>query len=255
MSKRLATPSAEMRRPDITPEPQDMSRAPTKKNDISAGHRERMRDKLLNYGAANLSDAEILEMALYNVQKRRDVKPLVKQLLKDFKSIGGVIAASDGELRAVPGVGDALICQLRIIYEAGLRLTRDNLKTGKPVMQNWQSVLRYVTDKSGHEKLEHCLVIYLDSQNRLITDEILTTGTHNQAILYPSEIARSALSHHANAVILVHNHPSHDRRPSEADIHITKKIKAALNTVRVDLHDHLIVAGKNCESFKSLGLL
>ena len=266
MSETISEPAADMSRPEKKAEKREtsqMKEAGSLKavlpvsdvQDASAGHRGRMRDKLLEYGAANLSDAEILEMALYNVQKRSDVKPLVKMLLKQFKSIGGVIAATDEELRAFPGVGDALICQLRVINEAGLRLTRDNLKTDKPVMQNWKAVLRYVTDKLSHARLEHCLVLYLDSQNRLITDEILTTGTNNQAILYPSEIARSALRHHANAVILVHNHPSHDTRASDADIQITRKIKDALNAVDVELHDHLIVAGRHCKSFKSMGLL
>lgn len=103
--------------------------------------------------------------------------------------------------------------------------------------------------------VEELLVLFLDTQNRLITDEILSRGTINYAVIFPREIVKRALQLKAAGIIIVHNHPSDDPRPSKADIEMTKKIKAALELVDARLLDHLIIAGNSCISFKSSQLL
>ena len=99
------------------------------------------------------------------------------------------------------------------------------------------------------------MVLCLDSQNRLIADETISRGTVNQTSVYPREIVNLALRHFAHAVIIVHNHPGAETKPSRADIEVTKDIKKALAVMGIALHDHLIVAGTSCVSFKSLGHL
>ena len=107
----------------------------------------------------------------------------------------------------------------------------------------------------AHEPVEYFVMLCLDNRNRLIAEETLSRGTVDQTPVYVSEVINSALKHHANAVILVHNHPSGEREPSRADIDMTTELKAALALVTVTLHDHLIFAGQDVVSLKSLGLL
>ena len=107
----------------------------------------------------------------------------------------------------------------------------------------------------AHEPIEHFMMLCLDDRNRLIAEETLSRGTIDQTPVYVREVIKVALQHHAKAVILVHNHPSGETEPSRADIDMTSELREALAKVTVTLHDHLIVAGKECVSFKSLGLL
>jgi DNA repair protein RadC len=107
----------------------------------------------------------------------------------------------------------------------------------------------------AHEGREQFRVLFLDVRNQLLADRVLGTGTIDQAPVYPREVAKQALSHNAAAVILVHNHPSGDTRPSAADIAITKAVVAALAPLSIQVHDHLIIGARGESSFKALGLL
>jgi len=107
----------------------------------------------------------------------------------------------------------------------------------------------------AHEPVEHFVILCLDNQNRLIGEETIPIGTINQTAVYPREVVNAALKHHARSVILVHNHPSGESKPSRADIAVTRNIEKALTVMGITLHDHLIIADTNCVSFKSLGHL
>ena len=113
----------------------------------------------------------------------------------------------------------------------------------------------YCISKLAHEPIEYVMVLCFDSQNRLIADDTVSRGTVNQTSVYPCEINNLALRHFAHAVIIAHNHPGAETKPSRADIEVTKDIKKALTVMGTALHDHLIVAGTSCVSFKSLGHL
>ena len=113
----------------------------------------------------------------------------------------------------------------------------------------------YCISKLAHEPIEYVMVLCLDSQNRLIVDETVSRGTANQASVYPREIVNLALRHFAHAVIIVHNHPGAETKPSRADIEVTKDIKKALAVMGIALHDYPIAAGASCVSLKSLGHL
>ncbi|WP_308217669.1 JAB domain-containing protein [Paenalcaligenes niemegkensis] len=96
--------------------------------------------------------------------------------------------------------------------------------------------------------MEHCIALYLDNQLRLIECEEIAKGTINQASIYPRELLKSALVHHASAVILAHNHPSGIREPSQADLHLTRHLKQALQLVDIRLLDHLIITANHATS-------
>ena len=223
-------------------------------NNFAKDHRKRMRQKVLQSGTTSLTDMEVLEMALYSAMPRSDNKPVIKALMQRFKTIGAVVNASESELRTIPKVGDTVIANLHILAEISARITRDAVKN-QSVLDNWPAVERFCISKLGHSQVEMFLVLFLDTQNRLIDEAILSEGTTDRTAIYPKELIKMTVRANASSVIIVHNHPSHDTRASSADIQVTKQLKQALETIQVSLHDHLIVAGTKIISFKTLGLL
>ena len=213
-----------------------------------------MRAKLLEKGAGALSELELLEMLLYAGNQRGDTKPLAKDLMREFKSLSAVLRAPAVELRRQPGIGDAAISALKLVEAAGLHLSHSDVQN-RHVLASWAEVQHYCVTRLAHEPIEHFMMLCLDNRNRLVAEETLSRGTIDQTPVYVREVIKVALHHHAKAVILVHNHPSGETEPSRADIDMTSELREALAKVTVTLHDHLIVAGKECVSFKSLGLL
>ena len=222
--------------------------------DHISGHRSRMRDKVMDKGAAALSELELLEMILYAASARRDTKPLAKDLIRHFGSLSGVLRAPNDKLLALAGVGKATVTAIRIAEATGLYLSHSTI-SNRQVLTSWAAVQHYCVTRLAHEPIEHFMMLCLDNRNRLIAEETLSQGTVDQTPVYVREVINVALKHHAKAVILVHNHPSGETEPSRAGIDMTTELKKALGLVTVTLHDHLIVAGFEVVSFKSLGLL
>jgi DNA repair protein RadC len=123
------------------------------------------------------------------------------------------------------------------------------------VLATWDALIGYLTASMMHERIEQFRMLYLDTRNRLIADEVQSRGTINHAPAYPREVARRCLELHANAVILAHNHPSGEPSPSREDVAITKDIERALATMGITVHDHIIVARSRCLSLRQEKLL
>lgn len=219
-----------------------------------AGHRQRLRNKLLEKSSDSFTSEELLELFLFLNHRRSDVKPLVKALFGTFKTLGGILAAHPNELSEIKGLGNRGIALIKMLDGLTQRLSKEEAYA-RPVLSNWEAVQHYCISMLRFKDVEELLVLFLDTQNRLITDEILSRGTINYAVIFPREIVKRALQLKAAGIIIVHNHPSDDPRPSKADIEMTKKIKAALELVDARLLDHLIIAGNSCISFKSSQLL
>lgn len=219
------------------------------------GHRERLRQRFLESQGAGMPDYEILELLLFPVIPRRDVKPLAKALIKTFGSLGGVLSAGHKRLKDEGGLTDYTAAMLCVTREAGLRMLRAEVMH-KNVISHWQALLDYCAAQMAHEPIEQFRILFLDKKNALIADEVQQRGTVDHTPVYPREVVRRALELSASAMILVHNHPSGDPAPSRADIDMTKQIRDALNAVGIALHDHVII-GKNNQyfSFKSHQLL
>ncbi len=218
------------------------------------GHRERLRGKLARRGAGALDDYEILELLLMAFIPRRDVKPIAKALLARFGSLSGLLAAPVGDLVKVDGVGETAAAYLKAVAELSSRAAREQVGR-REVISSWSALIAYVRTEMQHEKREQFRVLFLDRKNGLIADEILGQGTVDHAPVYPREIARRALEHHASSLILVHNHPSGDTKPSQADISVTREIIDALTPLEITVHDHLIAGTGGVFSFKSAGLI
>jgi DNA repair protein RadC len=218
------------------------------------GHRDRLRERALAGGPGALPDYEVLELLLFRAIPRGDVKPLAKQLIARFGSLGGVLGASVEELKTVAGVGAAAALDLKLVHEAALRSGREAVAK-RPVISSWSALLAYVKTALAHEAREQFRVLFLDKKNQLIADEVMNRGTVDHAPVYPREVVRRALELSASAVILVHNHPSGDPTPSAADVDMTRQVAEAARPLRIAVHDHLVVARDGTASFKALGLL
>jgi DNA repair protein RadC len=218
-----------------------------------AGHRQRLRERFLKGGDGALADYELLELILYQAIPRRDVKPIAKALLRQFKTFSGVVSADAAALRAVEGVGDAAVVALKAIGAAARHLLRDQV-AGRPVLGSWDRLLDYLKAALAHETREQFRVLFLDAKNTLV-DELVDQGTVNQSPVYPREIVKRALDLHATALIMVHNHPSGDPTPSQADIAMTKAVQEAAAKLGIALHDHVVIGRGGHASFRSLGLL
>ena len=218
------------------------------------GHRDRLRSKLLKRGASALDDYELLETLLFAFIPRKDVKPIAKDLLKEFGSVSAVFAAPPEKLVEIRGIGDIVAAYIKTVAELTSRAAREQIKA-RPVISSWNTLLNYVQTELQHEPREQFRVLFLDRKNQLIEDELMNVGTVDQAPVYPREIARRALELSASALILVHNHPSGDPTPSRADIEMTREIIDALTPFEITVHDHLIAGRAGVTSFKSSGLI
>ena len=219
-----------------------------------ADHRKRLRARFLEGGSAAMPDYEMLELVLFRAIPRQDVKPLARLLMDTFGDFNRVITAPAPRLLAVKGVGDAVVLELRIIEAASQRLMRARVMH-RPVLSSWDALLDYCHTAMAHLEAEQFRILFLDRKNVLIADEAQARGTVDHVPVYPREVVKRALELNASALILVHNHPSGDPTPSEADITVTHQIKEAAAVLGITLHDHLII-GKNRElSFRAKGYL
>ena len=218
------------------------------------GHRGRLRERFQNAGPDALSDYELLEMVLFAAQPRRDMKPLAKELLKVFGSFAEAVHAPEPRLREIDGMGDASIHQFKLIAAAAHRIARGELKR-RTALSSWQDVIDYCRTGMAFADKEQFRLLFLDKRNQLIADELQQTGTIDHAPVYPREVIKRALELSATAIILVHNHPSGDPTPSQADIQMTKAIVDIARPLGIAVHDHIIVGKNGHASLKGMKLM
>ncbi len=218
------------------------------------GHRARMRERLVERGADSLAPTELLEMLLYAAYAREDTRQLAQALVRRHGSVAAVIAASAQELLETPGVTAQAVTMLKLVEALVPQMLQAELRR-QPILDNWDRLLDYLHVALSRERIEQFRVLFLDSRNRLIADEVQARGTVNQTPVFPREVARRALELHATAVVLVHNHPSGDPAPSQADIAVTAEVKAAVGALGIVLHDHVIVGNGAHASLAALKLM
>ena len=219
-----------------------------------AGHRSRLRKRLLDGGSDALAEHEVLEYLLMTAIPRKDVKPLARSLLQRFGGLAGVFNADSSALARHPGMGEVSAAAVRIVAVAARRLARAEASE-KPVVDSWNKLIDYLTIDMAHLTVERVRVLYLDLKNRLIRDEHLADGSIDEAAIHPREVIRRALDLGAAALVLVHNHPSGNPEPSRADIDITNRIAEAGRLMGVMLHDHVIIGREGHVSLKTRGLI
>lgn len=219
-----------------------------------AGHRARLRRRLIEQGADALLDHEIIEYLLALAIPRRDTKPLAKALIREFGGIGPLLSAEPEALMRVPGVGEAAAAAIRIAHASALRLLRAPVEA-QPVLSGWQALLDYLQADMAHIGVERVRVLHLNTRNMLIRDETISEGSIDQAAVHVREVIRRAIELGSASIILVHNHPSGDPSPSRQDIALTRQIIDAGSTLGVTVHDHVIIGAKGHASLRALGLI
>jgi DNA repair protein RadC len=215
---------------------------------------DRPREKLLERGAASLSDAELLAIFLRVGVPGKSAVDLARDLLKHFGDLTRLFAAERAAFSAFPGMGPAKYAQLQAVLEMSRRALSEEMRAGDALnspgaVRDW---LRLKLSGLPHEVF---LAVFLDAQNRVIEAEELFRGTLTQTSVYPREIVKRALARNAAGVILAHNHPSGVAEPSQADRWLTDQLKTALGLVDVRVLDHFIVAGGVGLSFAERGWL
>jgi DNA repair protein RadC len=218
------------------------------------GHRGRLRERFQATGGVALQDYELLEMLLFAIYPRKDVKPLAKSLIQKFGSFASVFHAPMENLMDCPGIGLTAAAFLKGIKETAIRLSRSEI-IHKNAFESWQQIIDYCRLQCGYERVEQFRVLFLDKKNNLIADEQQQKGTVDHASVYPREIVKRALEIGATGIILLHNHPSGDPTPSASDIDMTLKVMDAARHLGITVHDHIILTTSNHASLKTLGLV
>jgi len=218
------------------------------------GHRDRLRDKFAEAGGDALPDYELLELLLFRAIPRRDVKPLAKALIRRFGSLAEVLGAERARLLEVEGIGPGVVTDLKLVEAAGRRLARGAIRE-RDVLTSWSALSEYLRATMAFAPREEFRILFLDKRNHLIADEVQGRGTVDHTPVYPREVARRALELSATAIILAHNHPSGDPKPSAADVSMTREIVSVLAPLNIVVHDHIIMARNGHASLKGLKLI
>ncbi len=217
-------------------------------------HRKRLRERFASGGPDAVPDYELLELVLFRAIPRQDVKPLARRLLDRFGDFNGVLSASVDRIADVDGAGPSVAVELKIVEAAAHRLSRARV-LGRQVISSWDALIDYCHTVMSHRETEHFRVLFLDRKNTLIADEEQARGTVDHVPVYPREVVKRALELNASALILVHNHPSGDPTPSQADIAMTEQIRTAAEALGLTLHDHIVIGRSREQSFRATGLL
>ena len=199
------------------------------------------------------SDVDRLVRLLSFVLPGEDRATAVRAL-KRFGSYAAVLASPASELSQVQGLGPHSVAAIRLVHEAAIRLSRAAIAS-QPVLDDRARLTEYLATALAHERVEQFRVLFLDSRDMLLADEVQARGTVNHTPVYPREVVRRALELDAKALVLVHNHPSGDPTPSREDIAMTRQVRLAASALEIGLRDHIIVGNGRTTSFREAGLL
>ena len=215
---------------------------------------ERPREKLLRLGASKLSDAELLALIVRAGGKGRTALDIARALLLQFGSLSLILTANQEEFCRSAGLGMVSFVQLQAMLELSQRHMYEQLEE-RDALTSSELTRQYLRARLRHYEHEVFACLYLDNQHRVVKLEELFSGTIDGAAVYPREVVKRCLHNNAAAVIFAHNHPSGIAEPSQADIGITVRLKAALNTIDVRVLDHIVVGRCEAVSFAERGLL
>lgn len=215
---------------------------------------ERPREKLLQRGAAALTDAELLAIFLRTGVRGKSAVDLARELLTEFGSLRALLDSNQNRFCQSNGLGDAKYAQLQAVLEMARRHFNEILQRGD-ALTSPDITRAFLSARLRGYSHEVFACLFLDNQHRVIKLEELFQGTIDSASVYPREVAKRVLHHNAAAVIFAHNHPSGISEPSAADRHITEKLKQALALFDIRVLDHFIIGDGPPYSFAEHGLL
>ena len=216
------------------------------------GHRARLKQRFAEHGLDGFHDYEVLELLLTYAIPRKDVKPIAKRLLKQFKTLAGVFDAQVQELQTVEGLGKESAQFLKLVKAAQVRYLESELVT-KPRLNSPETVKAWLRLKLQEKSIEYFGAVFTDQQNQCISTEILFEGTVDSAVVYPRALVKRALELDAKGIIIFHNHPAGTAMASDQDIALTRRVLEACATLDIKLLDHFLLAGTKVLSFQEQG--
>ncbi len=212
------------------------------------------REKMLAYGAASLSDAELLAIFLRTGTRGEPVLQLAQRLLHEFGSLYLLVQADYAKLIECKGLGACKLSQLQAASELARRCFSAQLLCDD-IMDNPNTLKSRLLELFSGQEREVFMVLFLNNQHQVICHEEMFKGTINRVEVHPREIIRFAMKMNARAIVLAHNHPSGNPEPSMADKYVTEKIQSACDMMGIKLLDHFVVGHKYCTSFAERGWL
>ncbi len=227
-----------------------------KEKEFYVDHRKRTKERFLNGDPNSFLDYDILEMILFYIIPRIDVKPIAKKMIDKFKNLSGITIAKREELSEFIGNPDSLLFFLRLNKEISTRNCIQELSK-ENILRNWSEVIKYLKIRIGSINYEEFHVLCLDTKYRLIEDIHISSGTIDEVYVYKRDFIKKVVQSNTKYVILSHNHPSGSIEPSESDLKITEELEKALHVIEISVIDHIIIGKNNKEifSFKANQLL
>lgn len=214
------------------------------------GHRQRLKERFIRSEGTDMADYEAIELLLTYAIPRRDVKPLAKALINEFGSFAGVISAPIERLLEVSGIKENSAILIKFIEFSAKKLSWQNLAfEDAPYITSTDTLIEFCRCSMGYSEVEVLRLIYVDTKLKVIGTEVLQKGSVASVNILPRDIVAKALKKNASGVIMIHNHPSGDPRPSDNDIEATKRVKTACDAVGISLHEHLIITPSDFYSF------
>jgi DNA repair protein RadC len=214
---------------------------------------ERPRERLRNYGAAALSNAELLAILLRVGSQGENVIDLSTRLLRDFRGLDGLARAGFNELLNVHNLGPAKVAQLKASQELGRRFMLASPDARPQITSPSDAANLLMLQMSGLEQ-EHLRTILLDTKNLVISSPTIYIGNVNSSIIRVSELFREAVRENATSLIVAHNHPSGDPTPSPEDVQVTRSMVEAGRLLGIEVLDHLVIGHQRFVSLKERGL-
>jgi DNA repair protein RadC len=237
----------------LLPEEMENNTAKKRHTQHYQGHRKRLRARLVD-APEKLQDYEILELLLGYVILRRDTKPIAKELLARFGSLRGVMEAPPERYLDIPGIGEGVAGLMALLREVTPRYVESRVRKREELCSP-EAVAAMARERLGRLAHEEIWVAYVDNSQRLVAWERAVRGTYGTAPVNARDIVERGLLLKATGVILVHNHPGGNAKPSGADANLTRHLEMSTRTVGIRFVDHVIVTDDACYSMMSEGFL
>lgn len=217
------------------------------------GHRSRLRERFLKSGLDGFLDYEIIELLLTLGTPRKDCKVPAKEAIKKLNGLNNVLDSTFEELQQIKGIGPSNAFGIKLFRAISERYSKEKLNS-QISLNSPRQVFEYLREKIGKEKKEHFVILYFDTKNNLIVDDI-SVGTLNSSLVHPREVFSKAIINNASHVVVAHNHPSGDPTPSSDDIATTKRLVEAGKILGITVTDHVIVTKAGYSSHAELHLM
>jgi DNA repair protein RadC len=215
---------------------------------------ERPRERLVARGSDALTHAELIAILLRTGLKGTNVVQVGQNLLKKFGSLNALALASVDEIRKIPGIGRDKAATLVAAFALARRMEQERCGES-PVLDNPVTVVNFLRESNRLKNVESFQVLLLNTRKKLIRIEEISEGTLDTLLVHPREVFRAAISANAAGIVLIHNHPSGDPTPSDADIKVTRDLIRAGQLLKIDVIDHVVLGRATAERTKDYASL